>query len=64
MHPTEGVRGNTRPQTLEDVRGMVLIDAAGIPTLSEWGVIALALLMTAGAWTAMHRHPWAARHRA
>jgi hypothetical protein len=54
---TTGVRSNAQPETLEDVRGMVLIDApaSAVPTLSEWAMVLLALLMMATAWIAMRR---------
>jgi len=51
-----GVRSNAQPETIEDVRGMVLRqETAGIPTLSEGAMILLALLMTGAAWVAMRR---------
>lgn len=47
---TTGVRSNAQPATLTDVRGMVLFPAAGIPTLSQWALIALSLLLVAVAF--------------
>jgi hypothetical protein len=35
----------------------VLIELSAIPTLSEWGMILLALLLAAVAWVAMRRRP-------
>lgn len=43
---TTGVRSNVQAATINDVRGMVLIPAVyEVPTLSEWGMILLALSM-------------------
>jgi hypothetical protein len=54
---TTGVRSNAQPPTLRPVRGMVLLplEASSIPTLSEWGMILLALLLASTAWIAMGR---------
>ena len=54
---TSGLRSNAQAPTIEDVRGMVLLGpgAAGVPTLGEWGMILMALLLTAAAWVAMRR---------
>lgn len=53
-----GVRSNPQPATTDDVRGMALLLPAiagvnTIPTLGEWGMLILALLMAAAAINAL-----------
>jgi hypothetical protein len=55
---TAGVRSNAQAATLADVRGLVLFADTGqadIPTLGEWAIALLALLMGIAGFAAMRR---------
>ncbi len=48
---TGGVRSNAQPATLTQVRGMVLFPPGSIPTLSQWALVLLILLVFGAAFT-------------
>ncbi|HLX24966.1 MAG TPA: IPTL-CTERM sorting domain-containing protein [Usitatibacter sp.] len=48
---TGGVRSNLQPATLTSVRGMVLFPPGSIPTLSQWALVLLILLVFGAAFT-------------
>lgn len=51
-----GLRSSAQLATIQDVRGLALVPAAAaVPTLSEWAMIAFAVLLAAGAAMAAHR---------
>lgn len=52
---TTGIRSNTQAPTTDDVRGLALISPPTIPTMGEWAMLLLALLMAGSAVVMVRR---------